>query len=405
MLEVQQFLRTHSLNDLAKAHGVYARFSTQNPHKFTLNYDMLEARDADPIAQECRGLVLRTVESNVPMAQWDPTMSVLDQTVGATQVLARPMDRFFNYGQGAAAAVNFDCKETRFLEKLDGTLCILYWDRDLMKWCVATRSVPDADLMMDGFGGQTFSDLFWKAFKSCGGDVSALDYAKGLNTFCFELCTPDNQIVVRYETYKLFLLAVREIETGDEMLPDEWAHEIGVTAAPSYKFGSTAEMLDFVSSRNPLAHEGIVVCDKHFNRVKVKNAGYLAYNKIKDSVAKSPRAILEVILLGKEDDVMPLVSARIQGIITDTKENLRILLATLDEEYARLYHVDRKTFALAVQAASGAMGPHMSRWGGRCDSAHGWVLSNKKEGTWPDGYLDTLLDMCKNVQSTNGTPS
>jgi hypothetical protein len=98
--------------------------------------------------------------------------------------MALPMGRFFNYGQGAAAAVDLDSTETRFCEKLDGTLCIMYWDRHLGVWSVATRSVPDADLPMDGFGNQTFADLFWKAFKASGGMISQLDYAKGWHTRC-----------------------------------------------------------------------------------------------------------------------------------------------------------------------------------------------------------------------------
>lgn len=58
LLNVQNYLLTHSLADLARDHGVYGRFSTQNPLKLSLNYDQLEAKDNDVIACECRGLVL-----------------------------------------------------------------------------------------------------------------------------------------------------------------------------------------------------------------------------------------------------------------------------------------------------------------------------------------------------------
>jgi hypothetical protein len=394
MLNVQTYLLTHTLNDLIRDHGVYARFSTKNPLKFSLNYDQLEAKDADPIAQECRGLVLSTEE---PLADMDPTLGAMGVTVGVTKVRGLPMGRFFNYGQGSAALVDLDSPETRFCEKLDGTLCIMYWDRHLGVWSVATRSVPDADLPMDGFGNQTFSDLFWKAFKASGGMISQLDYARGWHTFCFELCTPDNQIVVKYDDYKVYLLAARENETHDNMDPQPWAAQMSVECAPTYRFGNTQEMLDFVSSRNPLAHEGIVVVDKDFNRVKVKNAGYLAYNKIKDSVAKSPRAVMEIILLGKEDDVMPLVPAHVQQIILDTKANLAKFLVAMDEEYTECYNADRKTFALAIQARSGNMGPQMARWGGKCTSTKDWIFTNRKDGSWADSFLDTVMRMCKDA--------
>ena len=389
-LNVQTYLLTHSLDDLAREHGVYARFSTQNPCKFSLNYDQLEAKDADVIAQECRGLVLST----------DVALGAMNVVVGPTTIRGLPMHRFFNYGQGSAAPVDLDSGDTRFFEKLDGTLCIMYWDRILGVWSIATRSVPDADLPMDGFGNQTFSQLFWKAFNASGGMISQLDYAKGWHTFCFELCTPDNQIVVKYDDYKVYLLAARENETQKNMAIEPWGAQMNIQCAPSYKFGSTSEMLDFVSSRNPLAHEGIVVCDKDFNRVKVKNAGYLAYNKIKDSVAKSPRACLEIVLLGKEDDVLPLIPAHIQTVMLGQKDALAAFFRVTDDEYTACYHPDRKTFALAIQAGSGNMGPQMARWQGRCTSTKEWVMSQRKDGAWSDSFLDTLLRMISEMATS-----
>lgn len=390
MLEVQTYLLTHSLKQLAVEHGIYARFSTKNPFKFSLNYDQLEARDADPLAQECRGLVLRTDADTVPMNEWDPTMDIMCHTVGPTSVLAQPMRRFFNHGQGSAATVDF--ATTRFYEKLDGTLCIVYWDRDLMEWSVATRSVPDADLPMDGFDNQTFSSLFWRTFENCGGDKEAM-FAGW--TYCFELCTPDNQIVVRHAVPEVYLIACRYNPDGTEVDTSVWSGPLCVKSAPYFTINSMDEMVTMVNQRDPSKYEGVVACDANFNRVKIKSAGYLALSKIKDSIVKSPRAVLEVILLGKEDDVFPLITERQQGILLDLKEKLRTMLVELDLEYERLYSADRKTFALAVQSGSGRLGPHMARWSGRCTSAHDWIMTNRRNGTWADGYLDSLLGMCR----------
>lgn len=398
LLNVQTYLLTHTLADLAKEHGVYARFSTKNPRKFSLNYDQLEARDSDPISQECRGLIL-TLPQGGDVARVSDSTAV----VGPTEVLARPMNRFFNYGQEAAASVDFDNPNTAFYEKLDGTLCLLYWDKELMEWCIGTRSVPDADLSMDGFGNQTFSDLFWKAFSASGGKLSGLDYARGAYTFSFELCTPDNQIVVKYNDYKAYLLAVRNNFSGVEDKPENWTELVGTPIAPCYKLGSVEQMLNFVSNRAPSEFEGIVVCDPNFKRVKVKNAGYLALNKIKDSVAKSPRAALEIILLEKEDDIFPLVSTATAAWIRETKLRLQSLLRDLDEEYSKAYSADRKTFALAIQAGSGHMSVQMTRWQGRCKSAHDWILVNRVNGSWSDGFLANLLKMLS-AYDTTSTP-
>jgi hypothetical protein len=390
MLNVQKYLLSHSLADLAREHGVYARMSTQNIYKFSLNYDQLEARDADPISQECRGLVL-TVPSGYPAI---PSANS-DRIVGETEIMAWPMRRFFNYGQGSAAPVDFQAFGTRFFEKMDGTLCIVYWDRIKLVWSVATRSVPDADLPMDGFGEQTFSSLFWKAFESVGGLKDELYPG---NTYCFELCTPDNQVVVRYDDYKVYLLASRWNGDGSEHFPEEWAGPLNVPAVQQYRFGSVDEMVSFVTSREAAKHEGIVVCDENFNRVKVKDPAYLALNKIKDSVAKSPRALMEIVLLGKEDDILPLIPPHIQEKMLEMKENLRAYIQKMDQDYADLHDPDRKTFALAVQAREGAwMGYMMQRWTGKCTSAKDFIQSQRSKisGGWADGFLDTLIGNCK----------
>ncbi|NDB36167.1 MAG: hypothetical protein EB023_12700 [Flavobacteriia bacterium] len=380
LLHVQKYLSEHSFTDLAREHGVYARFSTLNPFKFSLNYDQLEASDDDIIASECRGLVLES--ERIPQE---------NEIVGATRILALPMYRFFNYGTASAAPVNFE--DACFYEKLDGTCCILYWDRMLMRWCVATRSVPDADLPIDGFPDKSFTSLFWKAFEASGGSTEALDYARGNMTFVFELCTPENQVIVRYSDYRVYLLAVRDIHTGMEDKPYPWSLQIGVDIAPSYNLGSVNDMVQFVNARSASEHEGIVVCDRNYNRVKVKNSAYMALSRVKDAAVKSPRALLEIILSGQSDDVMPLLPPYLQSVMMQQHEMLRLLMQRMDAEYERLYDSNRKTFAMNVNAANSHMGYMMARWTERCNNFHHWIMSARKNGSWSNSFLDALLNM------------
>ena len=64
MLLVQNYLLSHSLDELYADHGVKARVATMRGYKASFNYDQLEATDADPLSQECRGLVLRTADGS-----------------------------------------------------------------------------------------------------------------------------------------------------------------------------------------------------------------------------------------------------------------------------------------------------------------------------------------------------
>jgi len=292
---VQKFLRERSLAELEAEHGVKARVAG---HKFSLNYDQIEAKDSDPLAQECRGLILTPVQGSI----------VTEAPLGETRILARPFNRFFNLGQEAAAPVDLDHPETCFYEKMDGTLTILYFDDVVEKWHVATRGVPEADLPIDGFGQYTFRTLFEHACRDTTGRdfKDFVRYLDVQSTYIFELTTPMNRIVVDYQDYKITLLGARARETGVEFDPVDLAPVLEVPHAPVYRFGSLQAMVDFVSSRNPQDHEGIVVCDPSYRRIKVKNAGYLALNKVRDSVLSSPRGLVELLLLEKLDDALPL---------------------------------------------------------------------------------------------------
>ncbi len=393
----------HSLADLEREHGVKARVAG---HKVSLNYDQIEARDSDLLAQECRGLVLMTAE---PMVGSIP----VDHPLGSTKILARPFNRFFNLGQEAAAPVDFNCPKLRFYEKLDGTLTLLYFDPVLDSWCVATRSVADADLPIDGFGEFTFRTLFEKACLDTTGFTFA-QFVTSLDphvTYIFELTTPLNRIVVGYDSYRITVLGARDNPSGVELDPIVISDRIKVPHAPIYRLGSIEEMVDFVSSRNPQEHEGVVVCDGAYRRVKVKNPGYLALNKVRDSVMNSPRGLVELILLDKLDDALPLFPENIVKRAEDLRDAFPKLLAAYRDAYAAckvqadaeapIFNPDspallrdhRKAFALSVQAKGGWMAPMMDQYQGKTTDLVDWLRKKRNvDGGWANGFLDMVLD-------------
>lgn len=79
MLDIQQYLLTHSFNDLAKDHGIYPGFGKKDKRdntKFSLNYDQIESKNSNPLTHECRGLILRRVQ--------DKNIESLDEVIGTT---------------------------------------------------------------------------------------------------------------------------------------------------------------------------------------------------------------------------------------------------------------------------------------------------------------------------------
>jgi hypothetical protein len=415
-LLVQEYLETHTFGDLVRDHGVYASFS-KSGHKWSLNYDQIEAKEADPLAQECRGLILSLKDgrSIFGVTGLDGKLDRSHIEPGETQVLAYPMKRFFNHGQGSAANINWLDRYLYVLEKLDGTLCIVYWDPWKSEWCVATRSVSEADLLMDN-GLFTFRSLFEKSAE----DTTELTFnaLTGLlnksYTYCFELTTPYNRIVVNYPNNGITLLAVRDLTTHKEV---DFSHDVvqylhGVVPfVQAYAPSSVEEIVNWVSSLNPMEHEGVVVRDSNFNRIKIKNAAYVAASKIRESLATSPRNCLELILLGKDDDVASFLPEEIMKNLHKIKSQLQKVIAFHDETYQLVKIAadvaqlgDKKTFALLVQRTMKLaqeknkllwQAPFFQMFDGKASSMNDFIQKNRKDGTWGNSFLDKILELTK----------
>lgn len=394
-LHVQEFLITEPFSSLAARHGVYASFSSCR-RKVSLNYDQIESKESDPLARQCRGLILAR-------AGYERFDGSIDSVPGETVIVARPFDRFFNHGQhGMDASTLLSQMGTRVFEKLDGTLCIVYFDRFQDRWHVATRAVPEADKAIDGFGTHTFASLFEHALKEhLNLTLERLgEHLYKSCTYMFELTTPHNRIVVEYDRPKAHLLAIRDNVTGQELCPLEWPiRGISVPHAPHKLLHGLADLIGYVTSRSPSESEGVVVRSADFTRVKVKNPAYVALNGLRHSVANSPRRLMEVVLLGKEDDVFPMLPADVAA----TGEGYRTRYATMARSYDAVYsdlaadaaktENPRKSLALSVQERKGWMPFFMERFTGKACSFKDFVEQKRdKTGSWPDGFLDNLLN-------------
>jgi len=412
MLLVQEFLKTHSFKELQEQHGVYASFS-KSGHKWSLNYDMLEAKESDLLAQECRGLILSAIDGKSFINQ---AVTINDRLnydhiiPGETRILAYPMNRFFNYGQGAAAEIDWNDPKLAILEKLDGTLCIVYWDPFTSQWCVATRSVSEADLLMDN-GLFTFRSLFEKATEETL-KMPFSTWTNSLvkdNTYCFELTTPYNRIVVQYDTCGITLLSARHVPSLREFDPQELASVQlnGVPVVKSYKYSSINDLLDWVSNQNPMEHEGVVIRDSTFRRLKVKNAAYVAYNRVRDTLATSERNCLELIFQEKEDDVLAFLPEEIGKNLLRIKEKVQHIIKEYDEAFRvakeqadLILPGDKKTFAILVTKDKKYWtSPFFAMFDGKATSMKDFIANNRKDGTWANSFLDKFLEM-KNQNHT-----
>ena len=413
-LLVQEYLETHTFSQLAAEHGIYVSFASAG-YFFSLNYDQIEAKDDDLIVQECRGLILATKDGHSLSSQAKMVADRLcydEVCPGETVVLAMGFRRFYNYGQGAAAQIDWNDPGLKVQNKEDGTLILLWSNPFENKWFVSTRSVPEANIPLDNWEEMTFRSLFEKAIKDTT-DKSFDEITSRLDngyTWIFELTTPFNQIVCRNDRCRVVFLASRNIKTLQEVpLNDYYLHcqllGCGIPIIKHYSLSNIDKIIEFVNAQNPLelGGEGVVVLDTKFNRIKVKNANYVVLNKMRDSLCASTRNCLELILRERDDDVVGSMPQEIADNIRDMKERYVAWLKKMEAEYKEILgqvsaegSKNKKDFALEVQRRKiGFPAPMYYVFDGKSNSIKGFIADAKREGTWSNSFLDKILSEIK----------
>lgn len=322
---VQKMLRTGTtLDDLASSLFIKSRRHKDHQNLVLLKYDQIQSPMANPVVQECRGVILD--ESR----DWE--------------VVSRSFDKFFNYGEANAAEI--DWNTARVQEKLDGSLCVLYWYGGC--WNVQTSGSPDAGGSVDSSPG-TFADLFWETFNNSYMELpeSSTELDRDM-CWAFELSTSRNRIVVVHDEPSLTLIGVRHRRSGAQYttrIPDlYYSNWKMVKEFPLQSFDDISKTFE---TMNPLAQEGYVVVDGNFNRVKVKHPGYVALHHAKDGM--TDRALLEIARNGEVSEVVahfPELADKLREI----EWKLSVFVAGCHRAYGEnMHHESQKDFANAVK--------------------------------------------------------
>ena len=397
ILLVQQYLLNHSFRQLEAEHGVYANFSKCGA-KFSLNYD-LASGEKDQLANQCRGLILSPIDVNLFVNQVvveQGKSNYLDVIPGRTFPQACPMFRFFNYNPGESQ-VNWKDPSLRVLQKLDGTLIIVYYDQVKKDWYVATRGVPEADIPINN--GLTFRMLFEKALNDSLG-LTFDQFSNKLDrdmTYCFELTSGYNRIVVNYPSTSITLLAMRNLLTLEEV--DIEGVDIDIPKVKKFAFSNVKEIVEWVSEQSPLEHEGVVVLDCNYNRVKIKSSAYVMYNSMRDSLGTSSRNCMELILLGKDDDALQFLPNEIVVELKRIKYNLLLAVAKYNRLYldlkeeSDLIGYNKKAFALVIEKYNVWKTPLFMMYDNKVSDMWDFIAKSKKQGGWPNSFLDRLLEI------------
>lgn len=204
------------------------------------------------------------------------------------EVMARPFEKFFNYGQRLPSP---EAKIVEITDKMDGSLGILYRSRFSHQWKISTRGSLD-------------SDQAKAATQMLDEDYSIPDDADEW-TYLFEIIYPENRIVVNYgDRRDLCLIGARHKATGEY----KSAHELD-KVADRHLFGRPAvyHVVDSAGDLDGMLKlaqtidansEGWVVVFDDGQRFKIKGAAYLVAHRLMTQVSgkRVAQAMLDGVL-------------------------------------------------------------------------------------------------------------
>lgn len=246
------------------------------------------------------------------------------------------LNKFFNMEEPNAAKLDWE-HGFSVLEKMDGSNIRLWYDDG--EWHISTLGTIFAD-----------NDEYGLLFKKACGDFN--NYVKGLDTSCtyvYELVGPLNRIVVRYEETAAYFICKRNLKSGLESLNAPEAMRCGIRVIPAYTVKNKWQAI-LLQHGLPENVEGMVVCDSHFNRVKLKTDWYLELHRVKGNGVCNVKRVVKLWQLEGLDDfiaafpeynefVEPIMN-EIRALINDSEAAFHSLM---------VQNLERKKFAAKVQ--------------------------------------------------------
>ncbi len=140
---------------------------------------------------------------------------------------------------------------------VDGVLIRVYNYNGI--WMISTKKCIDAKKAR-WLTKKSFHEMFEEVFPT--ESIGRMDVNE---VYSFILCHPENNMVVRYETPKIYHIATRNMITGEE-----YDKDIGIENVPKQMVvNRDLSILNQLATEYQLNYEGYVLVDSTFNRQKI----------------------------------------------------------------------------------------------------------------------------------------
>lgn len=257
------------------------------------------------------------------------------------KIVCCPFVKFGNYGEGYVPDI--DWASARVLEKLDGSLIMLWFDNNF--WHISTSKNINAFDAPVGIINSTFGELFVEAMIKQGLIYATLnpDY-----TYMFELTSPYNKVVVPYEKTEIW-----HIGTRDNITLREVEVNIGIQKPKEYPVSSLEECINAAAALcDNGIKEGFVVVDKYYNRIKVKSPLYISLHHTHNNGQISRKDILSLIFNREEGEYLTYFPEK-TIIINRYKEKIMKIVDLMEAELYKykehLVKMARKDVAIFIK--------------------------------------------------------
>lgn len=238
-----------------------------------LKYDQERGPDFSiDIVRECRGLILD------------------EDTLEPVCV---PFFKFGNLNESYCPEI--DWSSCHVTEKIDGSLCkIVNLDGNLL---VSTNGTIDAfkSSIPKQFKCKhtSFGDLIFSAIDSVGRERLLKEIKPGF-TYMFELTSPFNKIVVKWDETRIRFLGMRNNETLEETSFE--GHPLSeMFGCPKVFPLKTVDECVKAAKEMGTSEEGFVVVDKDFNRIKIKSPTYVELHHLHNNGCLSFSRAVEIV--------------------------------------------------------------------------------------------------------------
>jgi len=321
--KTQAFLRKSKRpEDLTSKYGIKVKRHPDLP-LYQFSYSQIDSPKFKAIVRECRGLVLED---------------------GSWNLVAKPFERFYNFGEYREDCNKFNWDDYDAFTKEDGSLCILYFYDG--EWHVNTRGSFGLGQIHPGTD-KTWRDAFWWASKLTPVDLKGFED----HTFLFELCTPYNKVVRRYDKPCVFLLGA--FFGPDEVTPDN-LKVIGLpTPIPdTHHFYSRHDLEQYLlrQEENDPTYEGLVLRDARGVRLKFKTKTYTSMHHLKDNgnILRAKRLV--PLVLSGEAEELALYLPEVESALYDCQATIRRVTSEVVELWEKAKDAEtQKDFALMVK--------------------------------------------------------